>query len=66
MIGWPLVTVTVAVQEIDSVLDEKNVVVGNPFDNMVEDIVRGNEVSLVYLPTNTSSGRKERISRCNI
>lgn len=63
--GWPLVEVTVAVQEIDNVLEEMSVVVGDPFDNMVEEVVCDDEVPLVYLRT-TSSGRKERISRCNI
>lgn len=61
---WPLVEVTVAVQEIDNVLDEMSVVVGDPFDNVVEEVVCDDEVSLVYLRT-TSPRRKEGISICN-
>lgn len=62
--GWPLVEMTVAVQEIDNVLDEMSVVVGDPFDNVVEEVVCDDEVSLVYLRT-TSPRRKEGISICN-
>ena len=64
MIGWPLVEVTVAVQEIDDVLDEMSVVVGDSFDNMVVDVCV-DEVSLLYLGLSMTSMEKERISRCN-
>lgn len=37
-IGWPLVEVTVAVQEIDDVLYEMNVEVEDPFDDMAEEV----------------------------
>lgn len=60
VIGWPLVEVTVAVQDIDNVLDGMSVVVGDPFDDMTEETSCDDEVSLVYLRTNTASWSRLR------